>query len=60
MQLYDHIEQLPQKKRVVVLGNFDGIHLGHRELLKKARAIAASKNLPLTVFTFFSAGAGNI
>ena len=53
MQLYDHIEQLPQKKRVVVLGNFDGIHLGHRELLKKACAIAASKNLPLTVFTFF-------
>lgn len=53
MQLYDRIEQLPQKKRVVVLGNFDGVHLGHRELLKKAREIAVNKNLPLMVFTFF-------
>lgn len=53
MQLYDNIGQLPLKKRLVVLGNFDGVHLGHRELLKTARRLADEKRLPLTVFTFF-------
>lgn len=53
MRLYEQIEQIPPHKRVVVLGNFDGVHLGHRELLCLARKIANEKNMPLLVFTFY-------
>ncbi len=37
---------------VVIMGNFDGVHVGHRQLLQKARQIGAEKNLPLVVWTF--------
>lgn len=53
MQLYEQIENLSTTKRVVVLGNFDGVHLGHRELLQLAKKIAVEKNMPLSVFTFY-------
>jgi riboflavin kinase/FMN adenylyltransferase len=36
----------------VTLGVFDGVHLGHRELLKQVNAIAKSKGLQTTVVTF--------
>ena len=39
-------------KRVVALGFFDGVHKGHRALLKKARDAATAAGLPLAVFTF--------
>lgn len=32
----------PFRGGVVTLGNFDGVHLGHRDLLKRARALAGS------------------
>lgn len=37
---------------VLVLGYFDGIHLGHRALLERARKIADEKGLSVTVLTF--------
>lgn len=37
---------------VTVLGFFDGVHLGHRALLRFAAEAAAARSLPLTVFTF--------
>lgn len=37
---------------VVVLGNFDGIHIGHRELIDKAISIGKSLDLKVLVFTF--------
>lgn len=37
---------------VVVLGMFDGVHLGHRELLATARAWARKDHLPVCVMTF--------
>lgn len=37
---------------VLVLGYFDGIHLGHRALLERAGKIADEKGLSVTVLTF--------
>jgi riboflavin kinase/FMN adenylyltransferase len=49
-----HLEQLPEAARggAVAIGNFDGVHLGHRRivqrLLERAREVAG----PAIVFTF--------
>lgn len=40
------------EKSVVVLGMFDGVHLGHRALLEKGRELADRKGIPLAVCTF--------
>lgn len=37
---------------VVVIGNFDGVHLGHQALLAQGRKIADDNNIPLVVLTF--------
>ena len=53
MKLYDYAcgERI-SGKRVVALGFFDGVHKGHRALLKRARDAATAAGLPLAVFTF--------
>jgi len=40
------------KGRVVCIGNFDGVHLGHQALIQESRRRAQSENLGLTVVTF--------
>lgn len=40
-----------QNPTVVVIGNFDGVHAGHRQVLERARA--AEPDLPLVVVTFW-------
>jgi riboflavin kinase/FMN adenylyltransferase len=37
---------------VVALGNFDGLHRGHRAVLAEARSIAAERGLPWGLVTF--------
>lgn len=37
---------------VVAIGNFDGVHLGHRKVLEQARAIAVERGLRCVVLTF--------
>lgn len=37
---------------VLTIGNFDGVHLGHRALLSRLTATAADLGLPATVLTF--------
>lgn len=44
------IEQL--EDTVLVLGYFDGLHLGHQALFAEARRIAEEKNLKIAVLTF--------
>ncbi|WP_207198833.1 FAD synthetase family protein [Peribacillus sp. TH14] len=41
------------KPCVMALGFFDGIHLGHRQLIEKAKRISRQKRLKLAVLTFF-------
>src|SRR5205085_1581858 len=36
----------------LTIGNFDGVHIGHRELLKKIKAECQAKNLLFVVVTF--------
>lgn len=45
----NHDWPLPDEMRgaVMVLGNFDGIHLGHRALLDEARRLARARGAPL-------------
>ena len=44
-------KNLIQKASVVAIGNFDGVHLGHRSVLKKA--LQKAGNDPLVVLTFW-------
>ena len=39
-------------KKVVVIGNFDGCHLGHRKLVAKANEMALEMGLPSMALTF--------
>lgn len=40
------------KASVLVLGMFDGVHLGHQALMKRARALADELSVPMVVMTF--------
>lgn len=55
IQIVRHIEDLKaeDKGAVMALGNFDGIHLGHQELIKKAKEIAKKEGKKLALLSFF-------
>lgn len=40
------------KKRVIALGFFDGVHMGHGALLKRTKEIAKEKNLSAAILLF--------
>ena len=42
----------PLKNGVVVLGNFDGVHLGHQSVIGTALHQGRQQNMPVTVITF--------
>lgn len=55
MDVYHHWGDIAKKDdgpRAVTIGNFDGVHAGHRRLLVFARERAASMGLGLAVLTF--------
>jgi riboflavin kinase / FMN adenylyltransferase len=53
MILITDISQLHIKEQTAVtIGNFDGVHLGHQELIKTTRKRAKELNLITTVVTF--------
>ena len=54
MQIHRGYWSLPQAALhgVVAIGNFDGVHRGHRALIEAARARAAEFGAPLGVVTF--------
>jgi riboflavin kinase / FMN adenylyltransferase len=51
--LHRALAEVGRTGAVVALGNFDGVHVGHRALLARARARAAALGAPLVVVSFF-------
>ncbi|MBQ2897377.1 MAG: bifunctional riboflavin kinase/FAD synthetase [Clostridia bacterium] len=45
-------EKLCLNNTVVILGNFDGVHIAHQSLIKEAVKIAEKKSLSSVVYTF--------
>ena len=44
---------MENKGRVLTIGTFDGVHIGHQQILKRLTTIAKRSNLLPTVLTFF-------
>lgn len=53
LQVVNHDSAVPLDLRgsVVVLGNFDGVHLGHRALIERARLLADERGVPLAIMS---------
>jgi riboflavin kinase/FMN adenylyltransferase len=54
VRILRHIDDVPAVFRgsVVVVGNFDGVHLGHRALIAEAKLQAEARGSPLAVLSF--------
>lgn len=54
MRIVRHHTDLPRDlaRAVVAIGNFDGVHLGHRRVIETAREHARALEAPLGVLTF--------
>jgi len=54
MKIYNNINSVDKKFRnsVLAIGNFDGVHLGHQELLRKAYIFSRKINKKFGIFTF--------
>jgi riboflavin kinase/FMN adenylyltransferase len=52
MKIIKALSNLDTKACVLTIGNFDGVHIGHQEILKTAKQTAARKKAKLVVLTF--------
>ena len=54
MRIYRHYETLPAEVQnaAIAVGNFDGVHIGHQEVINEAGLIAREKGIPWAVLTF--------
>ena len=54
MHIFTASNQLPAKLKnaVIAIGNFDGVHRAHQQLLATARALAKAQEKPFGVLTF--------
>jgi len=54
VRIFRHFEDVPAGCRgaVVAIGNFDGVHRGHRALIAEAKAQAQARGAPLAVLSF--------
>lgn len=54
MKTYASLGELPvgDRRRAVAIGTFDGVHLGHREIIAVARAQGRARGIPSMVMTF--------
>ncbi len=53
MRVVAGVDELPVRGAVLSIGNFDGVHLGHRMLLTRMRELADRDGRPAAVITFF-------
>lgn len=64
--IYNAVSELPEAPTVAAIGNFDGVHPGHRAVFRKANEEAAARGIRMIAVTFsgnpkfFSAGKGHI
>ena len=54
MILCTNERQWPDCGTVLALGTFDGVHIGHKSLIRKARSIAEAEKLTCVVYTYSS------
>jgi riboflavin kinase/FMN adenylyltransferase len=54
VRIFRHFEDVPAAFRgaVVAIGNFDGVHRGHRALIAQAKVQAEARRSPLAVLSF--------
>jgi riboflavin kinase/FMN adenylyltransferase len=54
MRVFHSADAIPPEfgPSVVTIGNFDGVHTGHREIMRRVTALALERNLTPTVLTF--------
>jgi riboflavin kinase / FMN adenylyltransferase len=54
MRVIRHLQDWPTsaQRAVVAVGNFDGLHLGHLALLRRAHELATAQGRPLAVLSF--------
>lgn len=53
VEVYSSIDQLPQfRNAVITIGTFDGVHMGHRQIIEKLKAEAAAINGETVIITF--------
>ncbi len=54
MQIWRSLDDVPTDlgRTVVVIGNFDGVHLGHQHVVREARAAAEAEGLRVVAVTF--------
>lgn len=54
MRVLANIKQyMPDRGLCLTIGNFDGLHLGHKALIERARAVARERDLDFAVMTFW-------
>lgn len=54
MRVWHSVDEVPADlgRTVVVVGNFDGVHLGHQHVIARAREIADADGAPVVAVTF--------
>ena len=54
MEIWRSLAEVPADlgPTAVVIGNFDGVHLGHRRVLARARQLADERGLSVVAVTF--------
>lgn len=54
MKVFNNIASFEaEKKSVITIGTFDGVHLGHRQILSRVTQCAQKENLTSVLLTFF-------
>lgn len=53
MKIHNGVDDFSARNPVVTIGTFDGVHLGHRKVIRRLNEVAASQNGESVIFTFF-------
>jgi len=53
MKIYRDIENFNVANPVIAIGSFDGVHMGHEEIIRKVKEIAQKINGESVIFTFY-------